>query len=293
MHAVRAWLGWFVFALVAQPHGDYQPEIEALTAQLARHPRDIVALLRRGELYRDHGRGSVDTNDLAAARADFQRVLLLRPQEYLAEMGLARLDSDQGAWTAALDRVDRVLSRTNTLPSAHLLRAEILVHCHQSAAAVAEYDQGLKLLHEPRPETYLARARAQLAASPTNVAPVLAGLDEGMSRLGPVPGLAQLALDLEIRQGNTDAALRRLDALAATSDRQETWLSRRGDLLIQAGRREAAKDAWNQALVEIDRLPERLRSTRAMRELRESLTVRLNDKFAGPPAGTQAITPVP
>ncbi len=281
-----AWF-WFAWAVIAtQAHGPYQEEIADLSARLTKRPHDLTSLLRRGELYRDHAR-SGGTNDLLAARADFQMVLTLRPGNFLAQFGLAQVDADAGAWAHALARLDALLAVSNQVVAVHLLRAEVLAKSGQPAAAVRAYTEGLRRLNEPRPETYLARARAQLAATPDDYPAAIAGLDEGIARLGQVPGLQLLALELASRAGDFDRALLRLDQLAAASDRQETWLARRGDLLETAGRADLARTAWKQAVQELDRLPERLRSTVANQHLRESLQTKLGNKLVGLPVPPQ------
>ncbi len=292
MKYLRAALCWIAWATLCVAHGPYHEEMMDLTAVLEKHPHDLTALLRRGELFRDHARYG-ETNDLAAARSDFQRVLERYPRNVSAQLGLARVEADTGAFTHALNRLEALLSVSEQVVSAHLLRAEILVQCGQSEQAVAAYSEGLRRLKEPRPETYLARARAQLVAEPTNFSAALSGLDEGIARLGQVPGLQLLALDLATRAGDFEGALQRLDQLAATSERQETWLARRGDLLQAAGRFQAARAAWAQALGELGRLPERLRGTLAHRELHESLTSKLADKFAVQPPPPQFRIPNP
>jgi predicted RNA polymerase sigma factor len=73
--------------------------------------------------------------------------------------------------------------------------------------------------------------------------------------LGPVPALERRALELEQSLGNTDAALARLEALASSSERPESWLKLRGDLLAKAGRSAEARDAYAAALAALERLP--------------------------------------
>ena len=215
-------------------HGPEHEQIAVLSEQLARRPDDFAARLRRGELLRDHARVG-GSNELAAARADFAWVLRKFPHHIPGNLGLARVEADAGEWTNALRRLDRVLAQSNTVATAHLLRAQLLVKCDRPAEAVTAFDATLRLQNEPRPETFLARARAQLQADPAQLAPARAGLEVGLERLGPVPGLQLLALDLATRAGDFSNALARLDRLAAESERPETWLNRRGDLLLRSG----------------------------------------------------------
>jgi len=274
-------------AFCVPAHGPEAEQIVLLTAQLERHPDDLAARLRRGELLRDHARSGA-SNDLAAARTDFAWVLRSFPGNLPAQLGMARVEMDAGEITNALRRVDRILETSNQVATAHLLRAEALIRCARPAEAVAAYDAALQRQNDPRPETFLARARAQLAAAPTNFAAPLAGLDAGLARLGPVPGLQLLALDLATRAGNYSNALARLDALAAESDRHESWLSRRGDLLLAAGRPADARATWEKALEACRSLPPRFQSTATIQELQAALVRKLATKLTASPAAAQA-----
>ena len=61
-----------------------------------------------------------------------------------------------------------------------------------------------------------------------------------IAALGEPVTLQLFAVDLEVQRERWDAALERIDRIAARSARQETWLLRRGEILEQAGRSEAA-----------------------------------------------------
>jgi predicted negative regulator of RcsB-dependent stress response len=95
----------------------------------------------------------------------------------------------------------------------------------------------------------------------------LIGLDEGIKRLGPLVTLQLTAIDLELRRRNYNAALARLDEITSQSDRKETWLVRRGEILKLAGRQEEARAAFNAALVAIESLPPQRRQSRAVTTL--------------------------
>jgi tetratricopeptide (TPR) repeat protein len=143
------------------------------------------------------------------------------------------------------------------------------------AEAIPDFDRVLADSSHPRPELFIARARAVLSADTNAFSRALDGINEGIAQLGPVPSLQMLALDIEERSGNIDGALRRLDAVMAGMERKERWLMRRGDILRNAQRATEAKEAYRRALKALDALPERLRRTIASEELRRELGARL------------------
>jgi hypothetical protein len=125
-------------------------------------------------------------------------------------------------------RVAALSARIESQPSAdHYLERSVLYRGHgQLEAALAD----------------LARADALLAAGEPEAA--LEALDEGLARLGPVVALASRAIEIERARGRADATLERLDRLAAFASRQETWLTRRAEILEEAGRPAEARAAW-------------------------------------------------
>jgi tetratricopeptide (TPR) repeat protein len=158
-----------------------------------------------------------------------------------------------------------LLAETPNHPEANLALARALAELGQSRDAAAHYTRAIEAAPVAIPSHYLERADVLLVSGEPQVA--LNGLDEGLSRLGPVVALASRAIEIELAQGRVDAALVRLDRLASRASRQETWLARRAEILEDSGRRAEARAAYAEVLSEIDRLPARRRATPAMAQL--------------------------
>src|SRR5439155_22460749 len=114
---------------------------------------------------------------------------------------------------------------------------------------------------------------------------VVRGLDAGVDKLGPVVTLQLYAIELELQRGRYDAALARLDTIAAQSVRQETWLARRGEILERAGRADSARATYATALTTLDTLPPSARRVGAMTELRTRVCAALT-RLGSPSAET-------
>ena len=249
-------------------HGPDHAFILSLTEELARRPGDADLLLQRGERYRSHG-------DLPAARTDLEAALAANPSLQPARLRLALVARDQDRLDEALTLLDATLAAESTNLLARSTRADVRFRAGRAADAIADLDRVLADSTHPRPELYLARARAVLTVDTNAFSRALEGINEGIQRLGPVPSLQLLALDLEERAGKIDAALHRLESLMAGMERKERWLLRRGDLLRNAQRHKEATQSYRQALQALDALPERLRRTIASEELRRELGARL------------------
>ena len=79
------------------------------------------------------------------------------------------------------------------------------------------------------------------------------------------------AIDLEVRQKRYDAALARIDTVAAATPRKETWLARKGEILRQAGRPAEAREAYRAALQALESLPPARRNVPATAALEKNI----------------------
>jgi tetratricopeptide (TPR) repeat protein len=162
--------------------------------------------------------------------------------------------------------LDRFLRRQPDHVEGFVTRARVLAKMGARVQAAQDFTQALTLAPAPEPELYLERAQV-LAEDERHIQDALRGLDEGIHRLGPVVTLQLLAIDLESRRKNYDAALARLDLIAAQSERKEMWLVRRAEILRNAGRIEEARATFKAALLAIESLPPDRRQNRAVSAL--------------------------
>jgi tetratricopeptide (TPR) repeat protein len=252
----------FIAPRPALAHADLLAAIERATRQIESDPKNASLYLWRGDLYRAHA-------DWKEAETDYARVLLLKPD--LIEVAFARgkLLFDTGRNAEAQTELDRFIGiRTNNV-EALVTRAQVRARLGDSVGAVSDFDRALSQPSRPLPDYYLERA--QLLSAQGNFAVALAGLDDGLQRLGPVIALQLYAVELECTRKNYEVALSRLDAIVARSERKERWLVQKAEILAQAGRQSDAMAACGAAAAAIESLPPRQRETSAMRELRQRM----------------------
>jgi len=242
-----------------QAHEGLHEQIAAITARIKRDPKNASLYLQRGELHRLH-------RDWALAAADYDRAQRLQPALKIVELARGKMLFESGKLQRAKLMLDSFLSQQPAHYDGLIARARVLAKLGARSDAAKDFTRALSVASVPEPELYLERASV-LASDAQSISEALLGLDEGIDKLGPVVTLQLAAIDLELRQKNYDAALTRLDQIAAQSERKEAWLVRRGEILKLAGRDEEARAAFNAALVAIESLPPAHRQNRSVTAL--------------------------
>lgn len=253
-------------APAALAHGKADERVTELTYQIALEPTKAALYVQRGTLLRLDGH-------LPEALRDFEQAAALpeRPDELDFLRGLTLLALDRPAESKVF--LDRHLAREPGHADGLVARARSLRALGDCRAAAEDYSQAIAAV--PNPDFYLERARCLSAAGDAYLSEALQGLDEGLARLGMIASLQRLAVDLELRRKDVDAALVHVESLGVFTGRPDLWLARRGDILLQAGRRDEAKAAYREALAAIQSLSPRRRGHRVVRELEQRLEATL------------------
>jgi predicted Zn-dependent protease len=243
-------------------HEGLHEQIAEVTRRLEHEPRNASLFLKRGELYRLHAQWSL------AAR-DYDRAAALDPQ--LAGVDLARglMLFDSGRTAAALVPLQRYVRTNGGDAQGHLALARAFARAGRPSVAAAELGAALEGSAQKDPDVVLERVAALRAAGRPGEA--LQSLDAVLSRMGPVVTLQLAAIEIEVSAGRYDAALKRVDDAAAASPRKETWLERRGDILMKADRVAEAHASYQAALDAVMTLPPGRRATRAIADLERRL----------------------
>lgn len=257
--------------LPAKAHVEIAVQVAELTRQIDADPGNAALYLRRGDLHRIH-------RNWSAALEDFQNASQLDPKLHAGLLLLGKMLLEAGLQAQALAALDRFLVTEPGSPEALFFRARAFARCGRRLEAAGELSLAISRFVSPRappPEYYLERARALAGGGSEGMLAALRGLDEGLERLGHPIALELCAVDLELAMRRPDAAIERLEKTARRSPRQETWLARKGEVLLEAGRFPEARRAFEDALAAIEKLPARCRSARNTTSLEASVSARL------------------
>lgn len=249
----------------AEPHDDLEKQIATVTEELRLSPKHEPALIRRADLYRRHEQWD-------EAFADLEAVLHSRDQASFVGVQ-ARLFRDMECWRTALVVLSTFLARAED-PDLRLLRAEVRAAHGKLKGALSDYDAALAKHPHPAPDHFLARARVTMSDESlgrTAIERAIGGLDQGLERLGPLASLHLAAIDLEVSREGFEAAIERIDLMAARSPRKESWWVRRAEVLRIAGRTEEALENLEQALLAIRSLKPKQRRAIGVRLMEEQV----------------------
>ena len=250
-------------------HGDFHSLITEANKLIDSLPNDPEGWLKRGELYRLH-------QQWEAAALDYEKAASLGAKQVALDLSWGRYWLDTNWPLSARTAMDRLLTASPHHVEGHLLRGRALTRLGQHLEAAADFTKAIAATADPGPDLFIERAQILAAGGPQESAAALATLDEGIKKLGPLVTLQLTAIDIELKRKNFDAALERLDAVAAKSPRKETWLVRRGEVLLQANRPDEALKAYRDALASLQTLPPARRNVPAMAELEKRIRQELN-----------------
>ena len=253
-------------------HGAVHEQIVALTREMEKNPKDGELYLRRAELYRVH-------RSWDEALADYDEAARLNPELQGVHLGRAKmlLEAD---WPKSASRsADLFLQKMPNHPEGLVIRARSRVKMKEYQAAADDYALAIKQPYGDKPENFIERAQALDLAFPDNPDKAIDALEEGIAKLGPLVTLQLPAIDLEVKSGRFDSALKRVDTLMKGTPRKEMYLTQKGEILLKAGRVEEARIQFTAALQAIESLPPARRHVRAIAALEQKIREHLDQKI--------------
>ena len=265
-HVARliAIFGISVLAHWASAHGDASDYLEHLNKELKENGYQIELLLARAEVHRRQHRYDQSLKDLSQAQS-----LAPHNVDILYERSLTL--HERGDYAEAITAIKQYLEEKPTSPRAYLALAATLEAQSLFLDAARAYDRAIRHQPKPIPDYFIARADSYVAAGHEHLDKALQGLNEAINLLGPLLTLQRLALEVEMRQANHQAALERVDVILQRAERKETWLVEKARILEASGDTEQAHQALLLAIDSIEALPRRIRTTPAMRTLHQTI----------------------
>ncbi|MES1167492.1 MAG: tetratricopeptide repeat protein [Pseudomonadota bacterium] len=251
---------WMLGSMEAFGHGAYIERVGRLLVALEQHPEDGALRMELADTRCEH-------EEWRQALQELDEADRLAPGRYPTDFFRGKAYLVGGKPAAAKAALDRLIALEPANPPALALRARALAALGKPGEALADYRAAWTATARPEPD-FVQEFSAALAASGLGEES-LQVLVAGMEQVGAVPGLVQLALERETALGRFDAALARIDVLQKSAPRPEPWMARRAALLVQAGRTDDARIAWQALIDHLGALPNLERGSHAMSLLAE------------------------
>lgn len=265
-------LGWLCLAATVPAHEENSLVVEKLTEEIAAAPNDAQLYLKRAEMQRL-------TNHWHAAEADYTRARELAPDLRLIELAFATMWNDAGMPERALPLLDRFIQRDAQNPDGYSERGRAKRILQQWTSAAADFGTAVRLTAEPAPENFSDWANTLEQGQA--YAEALEVLNQGLARLGEIASLEAMALNLEEKSGQSDAALKRVESMLQRPGRKEALLVRKAAILITAGRPAAALPVLDLAQNELAALPEDRRLSAATQKVAADIE-RMKNSLSAP-----------
>ncbi len=258
-------------SLVATAHDGIHEQIVSVTKAIRKAPNNPALYLKRAELYRLHKEWQNSARDFGKARS-------IDPKLTIVDLGRGKLLLDSGQFAKAKVALEIFLAKEPRSFEGNLTLARIYRQMKDISSSADFFSRAIGISPQDSIEIYLERS--DILASVGNFHGALSGLDEGIIILGPISTLVSAAIDLEIKRGNFNYALLRLDSFSAGLQNKESHLLRRAQIQLMAGRRCEARKSLQMSQSLFDALSPSRRNIRAIKEQ----TAQLNRSLAAIPA---------
>jgi len=257
------WLGIvFFFAANISAHDGLHEQILALTKKIKEDPTNAKLYLKRGELFRLH-------EEWRNAEKDFDQAEKLNPNLETVNFARGKLWLDAKRFVSAKNALGKFLAKQPRSFEGVLTMARVLASLKQTEKAVMHFAQAIALSPQDSAEIYLEQSQTLAAAGKIDAA--LRVLDEGIREFRQLIVLENYAINLEVKRRHYDAALTRLDKLAVTMPRKESFLLMRGEILLKAGKKCEARRAFTESLNAIEALSDFRKNVRTIQTMKTHL----------------------
>ncbi len=246
----------------AAAHEGVHELIQKATAQIKKDPQDWQLYLYRAQLYRMH-------EDWPEAHADLEVVRAAAPDDLALVLEEAHLFQAQGQLLQALQKTDQYHKLDVENARSWQLQARLYFALTKYQQAADAMQTAIPLFPTPEPDYFHFQAKALQKLGPASLPKALLCVKQGLTSIGACISLELLAVELETDLGMCEQAIARLDRLATSARRKESWLMHKAEVYWRCGKRRQAKREYRAALNAIQLLRPRTQNTPAVKKMKK------------------------
>jgi tetratricopeptide (TPR) repeat protein len=242
--------------------------IQKATVEIKKDPHDWQLYLYRAQLYRMN-------EDWPEARADLDFVRTSAPDDLALVLEEAHLFHAQGLLLQALQKTEQYHQHDVKNARSWQLHARLLFALKKYQQAADAMQTAIPLFPTPEPDYFHFQAKALQNLGPVALPKALLCVEQGLKSIGACVSLELLAVDLETDLGMWQQAIARIDRLATSARRKESWLMHKADVYWRCGKRRQAKREYQAALNAIQLLRPRTQNTPAVKKMQKLAQLQL------------------
>ncbi|MCL1126241.1 tetratricopeptide repeat protein [Shewanella surugensis] len=233
-------------------HGTSGSRLDNLEHQLAITPNDATLYLARGRLYQER-------HNMKAALMDYRQAVKIDPDLHAVKYWQGLLYLEQGGYDDAVKTLSQYVTLTDS-SKGYAALAKVYWQQNAFRTSVDAWDKAIAKETNASPAMYHQRAQAlmQTQALPYSkalLAEIVAGIEVGIVKQGPISSYLTLLVDVFSRNDQHQAALVTLARLPPDLLASPQWKVKKAEMLALIGNREEAIKAYEETLVTLDRLP--------------------------------------
>ena len=224
-----------------------------VSAALDYYDHQIEKSLQNQALYIQ--RGIIYSNDgqYQKAEADFSRAAELG-DPVVVSYDLGVLHYRKKEFDTAKRYFNAYLKRFPDHTKCLEYRARLLRDARDFDAALNDLRRVFALEQRPNPGLYFSAAQMLQSSGGDGIQKALNLIDEANLKLGLMPQLQRYAIDLEIQRNAPIKAIERLQTLKPMLGKSPEWKVEMGELLLNLGRNDEAKQYFREAAEQLDTL---------------------------------------
>jgi tetratricopeptide (TPR) repeat protein len=226
-------------------HAPLGSKLQRLDTLIAQNPAAPELLIQRAQVYSDQG-------DFEGARLDLNLADSLNDSKKSAFTWAVMLYRLGDLENSRL-QLNRALDANPNNMAALEYRARVHRDLSRASAAIADFEVLIEQQDNINPGYYLAAAKL-MASNNGGVEEALALLDQGLLRLGLIPQLQSYAVTLELRLGDTEAAISRHLSLRLMLNNSPHWKAEIAHLYTLRNEPDVALDYYHKAQLQLSDL---------------------------------------
>lgn len=257
--------------LFAFSHGDLHLRIQEVSKQIEASPDSSYLYLKRGILYFQH-------EDFPESLKDLKQCEEMKYSDRLLDLTFAKVYQKLNQYDNSIIFINKILELDPQHVNAWKLKGQVLFEMGQFEDSANAFLVVIKKAIRCFPNNYLDVANSyEMMNTEASKREAISIIEKGIEDLGPLITFYDRLVELGLKYEDFELAINYQNAIIGLSQRKESAIYKRGMIFIEMGEIVEARKDFELAKEEFEILSQRLRSTKAMKELKSKIDFQLKN----------------